>query len=128
MVNDAAPPVSAIFDPTHWDEVPGFDFTDITYHRANDVPAVRIAFDFYDTAPWFEALIGAELKIIVIMLEALLQTPATIEHKSADETTGPVATVTKAFRHGDVDVGQGSATVEAYPVVRRVHASEDRSV
>ena len=28
-----------------WDEVPGFDFTDITYHRAKDVPAVRIAFD-----------------------------------------------------------------------------------
>jgi naphthoate synthase len=25
--------------------VPGFDFHDITYHRANDVPAVRIAFD-----------------------------------------------------------------------------------
>ena len=28
-----------------WDEVPGFEFTDITYHRAKDVPAVRIAFD-----------------------------------------------------------------------------------
>ena len=28
-----------------WDEVPGFEFTDITYHRARDVPAVRIAFD-----------------------------------------------------------------------------------
>ncbi len=31
--------------PELWDEVPGFDFTDITYHRAKDVPAVRIAFD-----------------------------------------------------------------------------------
>ncbi len=31
--------------PGSWDEVPGFDFTDITYHRAKDVPAVRIAFD-----------------------------------------------------------------------------------
>ncbi len=31
--------------PESWDEVPGFDFTDITYHRAKDVPAVRIAFD-----------------------------------------------------------------------------------
>ncbi|MDQ3264616.1 MAG: 1,4-dihydroxy-2-naphthoyl-CoA synthase [Myxococcota bacterium] len=36
--------VSAIFDPTAWQEVPGFDFTDITYHRAKDVGAVRIAF------------------------------------------------------------------------------------
>ncbi|MFZ0530975.1 MAG: 1,4-dihydroxy-2-naphthoyl-CoA synthase [Propionicimonas sp.] len=28
-----------------WEPVPGFDFTDITYHRAIGVPAVRIAFD-----------------------------------------------------------------------------------
>ena len=33
------------FKPELWDEVPGFDFTDITYHRAKTVPAVRIAFD-----------------------------------------------------------------------------------
>jgi naphthoate synthase len=31
--------------PDLWHEVPGFGFTDITYHRANDVPAVRIAFN-----------------------------------------------------------------------------------
>ncbi|MFT3835036.1 MAG: 1,4-dihydroxy-2-naphthoyl-CoA synthase [Micropruina sp.] len=31
--------------PELWDEVPGFSFTDITYHQARDVPAVRIAFD-----------------------------------------------------------------------------------
>ncbi len=37
--------VSEIFDPSAWHEVPGFDFTDITYHRANEVGAVRIAFD-----------------------------------------------------------------------------------
>ena len=37
--------VSAIFDPTAWAEVEGFDFTDITYHRALDTGAVRIAFD-----------------------------------------------------------------------------------
>jgi naphthoate synthase len=37
--------VSEIFDASAWTEVPGFDFTDITYHRANDVGAVRIAFD-----------------------------------------------------------------------------------
>ena len=33
------------FKPELWDEVPGFDFIDITYHRAKGVPAVRIAFD-----------------------------------------------------------------------------------
>jgi len=37
--------VSQIFDPEAWDEVPGFDFTDITYHRARAVGAVRVAFD-----------------------------------------------------------------------------------
>ena len=37
--------VSEIFNPSLWTEVPGFDFTDITYHRANHVGAVRIAFD-----------------------------------------------------------------------------------
>jgi len=31
--------------PELWTEVPGFEFTDISYHRAVDVPAVRIAFD-----------------------------------------------------------------------------------
>ncbi len=37
--------VSDIFDASAWQVVDGFDFTDITYHRANDAPAVRIAFD-----------------------------------------------------------------------------------
>ena len=37
--------VSEIFDPSAWTEVPGFEFTDITYHRAVGVAAVRIAFD-----------------------------------------------------------------------------------
>lgn len=33
------------FRPELWKPVEGFEFSDITYHRANDVPAVRIAFD-----------------------------------------------------------------------------------
>ncbi|MFW2383846.1 MAG: 1,4-dihydroxy-2-naphthoyl-CoA synthase [Acidimicrobiales bacterium] len=37
--------VSELFVRESWTEVAGFDFTDITYHRANDVGAVRIAFD-----------------------------------------------------------------------------------
>jgi naphthoate synthase len=36
--------VSETFDPSAWREVPGFDFVDITYHRAVDTGAVRIAF------------------------------------------------------------------------------------
>ncbi len=41
--NDAT--VSEIFDESAWVAIEGFDFTDITYHRARDVGAVRIAFD-----------------------------------------------------------------------------------
>ena len=37
--------VSQLFDPDAWKPVEGFDFTDITYHRAVDVGAVRIAFN-----------------------------------------------------------------------------------
>jgi naphthoate synthase len=33
------------WQPELWEPVAGFEFTDITYHRALDVPAVRIAFD-----------------------------------------------------------------------------------
>ncbi|MCP2165945.1 1,4-dihydroxy-2-naphthoyl-CoA synthase [Goodfellowiella coeruleoviolacea] len=38
-------PVSELFDPAAWQEVPGFDFTDITYHRAVEHGTVRIAFN-----------------------------------------------------------------------------------
>jgi naphthoate synthase len=38
------PTVSELFDPAAWRVVPGFDFTDITYHRATDQGTVRIAF------------------------------------------------------------------------------------
>lgn len=37
--------VSAIFDPSAWTEVPGFGFSDITYHRALAHGTVRIAFN-----------------------------------------------------------------------------------
>ncbi|MGH8911632.1 MAG: 1,4-dihydroxy-2-naphthoyl-CoA synthase [Acidimicrobiia bacterium] len=36
--------VSDLFDAQAWEAVPGFDFTDVTYHRARDVGAVRVAF------------------------------------------------------------------------------------
>ncbi|GAB3072067.1 1,4-dihydroxy-2-naphthoyl-CoA synthase [Pedococcus soli] len=39
------PTVSETFDPSAWEQVDGFAFTDITYHRANGLGAVRIAFD-----------------------------------------------------------------------------------
>jgi naphthoate synthase len=38
-------PVSEIFDPSAWREVPGFEFDDITYHRAIEHGTVRIAFN-----------------------------------------------------------------------------------
>jgi naphthoate synthase len=37
--------VSETFDPSLWEEVAGFDFEDITYHRARAHGTVRIAFD-----------------------------------------------------------------------------------
>jgi naphthoate synthase len=37
--------ISEIFDSSAWDPVPGFNFTDITYHRSPEVGVVRIAFD-----------------------------------------------------------------------------------
>src|SRR5215470_4736819 len=36
--------ISELFDPAAWNRVEGFDFTDITYHRAVDQETVRIAF------------------------------------------------------------------------------------
>ncbi|HLS45068.1 MAG TPA: enoyl-CoA hydratase-related protein, partial [Ornithinicoccus sp.] len=36
---------SPVFDESAWAVVPGFEFTDITYHRARQVGCVRIAFD-----------------------------------------------------------------------------------
>ncbi len=37
--------VSALFDPSAWREVDGFEFADITYHRAVSQGTVRVAFD-----------------------------------------------------------------------------------
>ena len=37
--------ISEIFDSDAWEPVAGFDFTDITYHRARHVGAVRVAID-----------------------------------------------------------------------------------
>ncbi len=33
------------FDPSRWQPVEGFAFTDVTYHRSVDSPVVRVAFD-----------------------------------------------------------------------------------
>ena len=38
-------PVSELFDPDAWTTVTGFDFSDITYHRAANAGVVRVAFD-----------------------------------------------------------------------------------
>ncbi|MDR1833691.1 MAG: 1,4-dihydroxy-2-naphthoyl-CoA synthase [Propionibacteriaceae bacterium] len=41
----AGGPAADPFQPELWEPVRGFEFADITYHRAKDVPAVRVAFD-----------------------------------------------------------------------------------
>jgi naphthoate synthase len=43
VTSDAA--AASIFDPDAWTEVPGFDFADITYHRAKASGTVRVAFN-----------------------------------------------------------------------------------
>ncbi|MCU1357893.1 MAG: naphthoate synthase [Acidimicrobiales bacterium] len=46
MSTTSPPTVSEIFDPTAWEPVAGFEgLTDITYHRAVGLGAVRVAFD-----------------------------------------------------------------------------------
>src|SRR5438552_19000635 len=37
--------VSQIFDPSAWITVDGFEFTDVTYHRAVEHGTVRVAFN-----------------------------------------------------------------------------------
>ncbi|RYZ65618.1 MAG: 1,4-dihydroxy-2-naphthoyl-CoA synthase, partial [Proteobacteria bacterium] len=37
--------ISPLFDASAWTAVEGFDFKDITYHRANDQGTVRVAFN-----------------------------------------------------------------------------------
>ena len=37
--------VSAIFDKDAWEPIDGLEFTDLTYHRAREIGAVRVAFD-----------------------------------------------------------------------------------
>jgi naphthoate synthase len=37
--------VSAIFDEDAWEPIDGLEFTDLTYHRAREIGAVRVAFD-----------------------------------------------------------------------------------
>jgi len=53
--------VSAIFNEGDWSPVPGFDFTDITYHRAVDAGVVRVAFDRPDVRNAFRPATVDEL-------------------------------------------------------------------
>ena len=53
--------VSEIFDPSAWDEVAGFDFGDVTYHRARAHGTVRVAFDRPDVRNAFRPATVDEL-------------------------------------------------------------------
>ena len=51
------------FNPEKWDTVAGFNFTDITYHRAKDQGTVRIAFNRPDCLNSFRPQTVDELYI-----------------------------------------------------------------
>jgi naphthoate synthase len=53
--------ISPLFDPAAWKPVPGFTFTDITYHRAVDQGTVRIAFNRPEVRNAFRPLTVDEL-------------------------------------------------------------------
>jgi naphthoate synthase len=53
--------VSEIFDPEAWEPVSGFEFRDITYHRARALGAVRIAFHRPEVRNAFRPLTVDEL-------------------------------------------------------------------
>jgi len=53
--------VSELFDPEAWEPVAGFDFCDITYHRAKQVGAVRVAFNRPEVRNAFRPLTVDEL-------------------------------------------------------------------
>jgi naphthoate synthase len=53
--------VSEIFDPEAWEPVSGFEFRDITYHRAREIGAVRIAFHRPEVRNAFRPLTVDEL-------------------------------------------------------------------
>ena len=53
--------VSPIFNPDDWQDVPGFDFKDITYHRSVNQGTVRIAFNRPDVRNAFRPATVDEL-------------------------------------------------------------------
>jgi len=64
--------VSEIFDPSAWEEVPGFTFQDITYHRTPDRHTVRVAFNRPEVRNAFRPQTVDEL---YIALDHARQTP-----------------------------------------------------
>lgn len=64
--------ISEHFDPDRWQPVDGFDFTDITYHRAVDQGTVRVAFDRPEVRNAFRPATVDEL---FVALDHARQTP-----------------------------------------------------
>lgn len=64
--------ISEIFDPNQWQAVEGFAFQDITYHRAKQLGAVRIAFHRPEVRNAFRPLTVDEL---YLALDHARQTP-----------------------------------------------------
>ena len=60
------PNVSDIFDPSQWRELEGFNFNDITYHRAVGQGTVRIAFDRPDIRNAFRPNTVADVGVVLL--------------------------------------------------------------
>ncbi|MGH7920125.1 MAG: enoyl-CoA hydratase-related protein, partial [Candidatus Dormibacteraceae bacterium] len=57
--------VSELFDSDAWDEVPGFELRDITYHRARQHGTVRVAFDRPEVRNAFRPRTVDELHLVL---------------------------------------------------------------
>jgi naphthoate synthase len=70
--------VSAIFDASHWQPIGDFGFTDITYHRARHVGAVRIAFNRPEVRNAFRPRTVDELYVALDHARTLIDVGAVI--------------------------------------------------
>ncbi|MGH7911777.1 MAG: enoyl-CoA hydratase-related protein, partial [Candidatus Dormibacteraceae bacterium] len=57
--------VSELFDSDAWEEVPGFELRDITYHRAREHGTVRVAFDRPEVRNAFRPRTVDELHLVL---------------------------------------------------------------
>jgi naphthoate synthase len=107
--------VSELFDPTAWQVIEGFDFTDITYHRATATGAVRIAFDRPEVRNAFRP-------------ETLIEISAALERAREDSEVGAIVLTGQgpdAFcSGGDQRVRGDTGYVAEHASVGRFHVTD----